>query len=298
MASRDILLGDPDAAFAEADGTVSGVREVGPHHRRVDRAARLRRLLGPLRRKSSRSGTRRRTRTRCAMYLAEDARDAETSIRVIQPHVGGAFGLKMPTFQEEPLVAYLSMQARPAGQVDRERGENFLAGGHARDTRFRYEAAYKNDGTVTGHQARGDRRRRRADRALRLGHVVRHVVLPAVRLQVPELGDAPALGRHEQVPVERVPRLRQGRRLVPHGPDHGSHREGDRPRPGRGPVQELHPAGRVPLSRRSPGRCSTAATTPARCRRSSTWSTTRASRSSRRRPGRKGAASGSGSRWS
>src|SRR5690606_556546 len=32
----------------------------------------------------------------------------DTAIRVIQPHVGGAFGLKQPTSQEEVVVAYLA----------------------------------------------------------------------------------------------------------------------------------------------------------------------------------------------
>ena len=49
----------------------------------------------------------------------------------------------MPTFQEEPLVAYLARKlGRPVKWIE-ERSENFQAGGHARDTRFHYEAAYK-----------------------------------------------------------------------------------------------------------------------------------------------------------
>ena len=112
MASRDIVLGDPDAAFAEADGTISGHRAVSPDHRHGDRAARLRRLLRPLCADVSPSGTRRRTRTRCATTSPRRCGVPETSIRVIQPHVGGGFGLKMPTFQEEPLVALPLAQAR------------------------------------------------------------------------------------------------------------------------------------------------------------------------------------------
>ena len=42
------------------------------------------------------------------VYLAQTLRVPEISVRVIQPHVGGAFGLKQPTSQEEPLIAYLS----------------------------------------------------------------------------------------------------------------------------------------------------------------------------------------------
>jgi carbon-monoxide dehydrogenase large subunit len=149
MASRDIQLGDPDKAFAEADGVISGsVRS----NRITGSAIEPRGCAAsydaygdaltfwdstqnphPLRR-----------------YLAGTLGIPDNSIRVIQPHVGGAFGLKMPTFQEEPLVAYLAMKlGRPVKWIE-ERSENFQTGGHARDTRFQYEAAYKNDGTVTG----------------------------------------------------------------------------------------------------------------------------------------------------
>jgi carbon-monoxide dehydrogenase large subunit len=71
-------------------------------------------------------------------------------VRVIQPHVGGGFGLKLPTFQEDPLVAYLAIKlGRPVKWIE-ERSENFQTGGHARDTRFTYDVAYRRDGTVTG----------------------------------------------------------------------------------------------------------------------------------------------------
>jgi len=149
MASRDIVLGDPDAAFAAADGTVSG----------YVRSARI-------------TGTAIEPRGCVASYdayedtltfwdstqnphplrnyLAETLGMPDTSIRVIQPHVGGGFGLKIPTFQEEPLVAYLARKLKRPVKWIEERSENFWTGGHARDTRFTYEAAYKDDGTVTG----------------------------------------------------------------------------------------------------------------------------------------------------
>ena len=149
MASRDIVLGDPDAAFAAADGTVSG----------YVRSARI-------------TGTAIEPRGCVASYdayedtltfwdstqnphplrnyLAETLGMPDTSIRVVQPHVGGGFGLKIPTFQEEPLVAYLARKLRRPVKWIEERSENFWTGGHARDTRFHYDAAYLADGTVTG----------------------------------------------------------------------------------------------------------------------------------------------------
>lgn len=83
-------------------------------------------------------------------FLARTLRIRENTVRVIQPNVGGAFGLKQPTFQEEPLIAYLSMRiGRPVRWIE-QRQENLLTGGHARDTRFTYEAAARADGTITG----------------------------------------------------------------------------------------------------------------------------------------------------
>lgn len=83
------------------------------------------------------------------VYLAQTLGLTESRIRVIQPHVGGAFGLKQPTFQEEPLLGYLALQlGRPVRWIE-QRSENFLATGHARDMRVTYDASYDADGVVT-----------------------------------------------------------------------------------------------------------------------------------------------------
>jgi aerobic carbon-monoxide dehydrogenase large subunit len=153
MVSRHIVLGDPDAAFAEADGVISGtVKSARIHgspleprgllaswdpHREFLTVWDSTQAPHPLR-----------------YYLAETLRMRETSIHVIQPDVGGGFGLKTPTFQEEPLACYLSIKlGRPVKWVE-ERAENLVVGGHARDTRFEYEAAYKSDGEITGIKLR------------------------------------------------------------------------------------------------------------------------------------------------
>lgn len=149
LVSRDFEAGDVDRAFAEADGIVEGQVQ---SNRITGTAIENRGCVAhydpykplltlwdstqdphPLR-----------------VFLAETLRISDNEVRVIQPNVGGAFGLKQPTFQEEPLIAYLSMKlARPVRWIE-ERYENFMSGGHARDTRFKYRAAYRNDGTVTG----------------------------------------------------------------------------------------------------------------------------------------------------
>lgn len=83
------------------------------------------------------------------VYLSLALRIPESKIRVIQPDVGGAFGLKQPTLQEEPLVAYASMKlGRPVRWIE-ERAENFLATGHAKEMVADYRAAYEADGRLT-----------------------------------------------------------------------------------------------------------------------------------------------------
>ena len=82
-------------------------------------------------------------------FLAETVGIPENDIRVVQPRVGGAFGLKQPPFQEEPLLAYLSMQlGRPVKWIE-ERDENFQATGHSRDVRFYYDVGFNGDGIVS-----------------------------------------------------------------------------------------------------------------------------------------------------
>jgi carbon-monoxide dehydrogenase large subunit len=154
IVTRDFKVGDPEAAFAAAgDRIVSGVVKC---NRVTGASLEPRGVLAsydpyqdfltvwdstqdphPLR-----------------VYLAETLRMPETKVRVIQPRVGGAFGLKQPTFQEEPLVAYASKKLRRPVKWIEERSENLLAGGHSRDTRFAYEAAYEEDGRITGIQIR------------------------------------------------------------------------------------------------------------------------------------------------
>jgi aerobic carbon-monoxide dehydrogenase large subunit len=149
MATRHIVLGDVETAFAEADGTVNGV-------------IRSSRITGaPLEPRGCVASydpysdlltfwDSTQNPHPLRVYLAETLGLPEGSLRVIQPFIGGGFGLKQPTFQEEPLVAYLARKLRRPVKWIEDRNENFLAGGHARDTRFRYEAAYKQDGSVTG----------------------------------------------------------------------------------------------------------------------------------------------------
>lgn len=87
------------------------------------------------------------------VYLAQTLDVRESRLRVIQPDVGGAFGLKQPTFQEEPLICYLSFKHRRPIRWIEERAENFQVTGHARDMVVDYEAHYDDDGTITSLEA-------------------------------------------------------------------------------------------------------------------------------------------------
>lgn len=82
--------------------------------------------------------------------LAAQLGMADHDIRVVQPHVGGGFGLKGPLSPEEVLVAWCSRRLRRPVKWVEERTEHFLAAGHSRETILEYEAGYKKDGTLSG----------------------------------------------------------------------------------------------------------------------------------------------------
>jgi carbon-monoxide dehydrogenase large subunit len=84
------------------------------------------------------------------VFVAETLGISENSVRVIQPHVGGGFGQKVPPFPEEIIVAYLARKlGRPVKWIE-ERTEHFLSAGHAREELIKFEVAYRNDGRITG----------------------------------------------------------------------------------------------------------------------------------------------------
>ena len=149
MVTRDFKTGDPDQAFAEADGTISGVVKAQRYTGAAIEPRGYVASYDPFQDLLTFWASTQNPHP-MRVLLAETLRVPETTIRVIQPHVGGGFGLKIPTFQEEPLLAYLARKlARPIKWIE-ERTENFLVGGHAREERLYYEAAYKKDGRVTG----------------------------------------------------------------------------------------------------------------------------------------------------
>jgi carbon-monoxide dehydrogenase large subunit len=83
------------------------------------------------------------------LFIAASLGIGENSVRVIQPHVGGGFGEKVPPFPEEIVIGYAARSLRRPLKWIEERTEHFLAGGHAREISFDFEAGYKKDGHVT-----------------------------------------------------------------------------------------------------------------------------------------------------
>lgn len=148
LITRDFKRGDVEKAFAEAKRTASGVvrseRITGVSLEPRGSVAQYDSFRDELVLwESTQNPHPLRT------FLAETLEIPETSIRVIQPNVGGAFGLKQPPFQEQPLIAYLARKLRRPIKWIEERDENFQSTGHSRDVKFYYTVAFEQDGTIT-----------------------------------------------------------------------------------------------------------------------------------------------------
>jgi carbon-monoxide dehydrogenase large subunit len=145
--------GELDAAFAEADRTVS-LRLV---NQRVFptameprcAAAEYQRGTGTLTLWAS-TQVPHALRTKLSQLLGLP----ENQTRVIAPEVGGGFGNKIDCAPEEVLTALLAMRTgRPVKWIE-ERRENFQAAKQGRDQIDYLEAAVKRDGTISGLKVR------------------------------------------------------------------------------------------------------------------------------------------------
>ncbi|MDH3725817.1 MAG: xanthine dehydrogenase family protein molybdopterin-binding subunit, partial [Thermoleophilia bacterium] len=87
-----------------------------------------------------------RAKTHIARQLGLD----ENSIRVIAPHVGGAFGLKDHAYAEEVMTVVLARATgRPVKWIE-DRAEHFLASAHAREQVHDVAIAADEDGRILG----------------------------------------------------------------------------------------------------------------------------------------------------
>ncbi len=74
----------------------------------------------------------------------------EGKVRVIAPDVGGSFGVKIQTYQEELLLPYLSAKLERPVKWCETRVEHLRNGRHGRDQIHYIEMALKKDGTMLG----------------------------------------------------------------------------------------------------------------------------------------------------
>ena len=74
----------------------------------------------------------------------------EGKVRVIAPDVGGSFGVKIQTYQEELLLPYVSVKLERPVKWCETRVEHLRNGRHGRDQIHYIEMALKKDGTMLG----------------------------------------------------------------------------------------------------------------------------------------------------
>jgi carbon-monoxide dehydrogenase large subunit len=86
--------------------------------------------------------------------LAERLGFPEHRLRVIAPHVGGAFGSKLHVYPEELLVSLFALRTRRPVRWIEDRREHLQATIHAREQRIDLELAARRDGTLLGARAR------------------------------------------------------------------------------------------------------------------------------------------------
>ncbi len=146
--------GDPDKAFAEADVTVRQ-RMVNQRVAGIPMETR-----GVLAQPDALSGgltvtTSTQNPHTVRAEIARTLRLPEIAVRVVAPEVGGGFGVKISSYQEDMIVAALALQLnRPVKWIE-TRSENLSSTHHGRAQVVEIELAATRDGTITGLRARG-----------------------------------------------------------------------------------------------------------------------------------------------
>ncbi len=151
-AVRDLISeGDVDAAFAAADVVVEGVLELDGS---TSAPMETRSYLAEWDRRAERltlTGTFQMPHP-ARWAVAQAMRLRESQVRVVAPHMGGTFGLKMVGHPEEVLVGVLARQiGRPVAFTE-ERAECF--GARGRDQRHEWAIAARRDGRITAFRDR------------------------------------------------------------------------------------------------------------------------------------------------
>lgn len=150
---RHLKAGEPDEAFARADGVLE-LELVSNRHSGIPLENR-----GCIAQYDRSSGTLTLwTATQIPHLVRTGLADAlgmaEHEIRVVAPDVGGGFGIKGHLFPEEIAVCLLARRiGRPVKWVE-DRREHLMASIHAREHRHEIELAYADDGTVLALRGR------------------------------------------------------------------------------------------------------------------------------------------------
>ena len=85
--------------------------------------------------------------------LARCLRHPESKVRIITPDVGGAFGVKMPLYPEEVIIAHAARALGRPVKWMQDRREHLLTSFHARDAFIEAELAADEDGRIAGLRA-------------------------------------------------------------------------------------------------------------------------------------------------
>jgi CO/xanthine dehydrogenase Mo-binding subunit len=144
---REIVAGDPDAAFARADHVVEEVFHIDRH---TGVTPETRTLIADFDRDERKLTVYHGGQSPHMMQsiLAERFGLEEVDIRVVAGDVGGSFGLKIHTYGDEIAAVALSvMLGRPVKFIA-DRLESFVTDIHARDHRVRARIALSGDGEI------------------------------------------------------------------------------------------------------------------------------------------------------
>lgn len=84
------------------------------------------------------------------LLIALTTSTPESQVRIIAGDVGGGFGCKIPTYAGEMIACAIAKRLGRPVRWQEDRRENFVTTTHGRDHITQLEVAAKNDGTVTG----------------------------------------------------------------------------------------------------------------------------------------------------
>jgi carbon-monoxide dehydrogenase large subunit len=148
----DVIVGDPDAAFAEAERIVRGRFYVQRYTGMPLEARGVAAAWDPGRERLTLwTSTQWPHTVRQALSVLLEL--PEQSIRVIAPDVGGGFGIKQDVYPEEVVVALLARRlGRPVKWLETRR-EHLCTAVHAREQWHDIELAVRNDGTILAMRA-------------------------------------------------------------------------------------------------------------------------------------------------